>query len=327
MVWVAKAGGDFTTVTAALNAIGTTLPAATTTNRYVIRIAPGTYVEPAGILLENFVDIEGSGQANTFINANSTATDNTTVRAAAGELIAEIRNLTISNSGDISIGAIALRIIGVTPVGGFRVTNVTASVLNGGNGNTYGIYIQGSSPILTGVTANVSSFGSETAITNVNANTTMHNVTATASGGFGLNIGIDNQGSSAPSMNDVTAIVTSASGTASNFGVSNSGTASPSMNDVTATAVNGGSNFGVSHDGTGIATMTNVTASGSFGVAVSNGTVLIRDSFIAGSVNSIFRAGGVVRVGSTQLQGPVSGAMTCVDVYNVSFMALGTNCT
>lgn len=62
-MWVAKSGGDFQTVTAALDTITT----ASATNRYVIKIAPGTYNEPAGIVLKNYVDMEGSGQTNTVI--------------------------------------------------------------------------------------------------------------------------------------------------------------------------------------------------------------------------------------------------------------------
>ncbi len=70
VVWVAKAGtGTFATVTAALSSITDN----TADKRYVIKIAPGTYVEPAGIDLKNYVDIEGSGQTSTIITADSTA--------------------------------------------------------------------------------------------------------------------------------------------------------------------------------------------------------------------------------------------------------------
>lgn len=98
VVTVATAGGDFLTPSAALAAIGTTLPAATAAAGYVIRVAPGVYTEPTGIALEDYVDIEGSGQTVTTITATSTATQSTTVRAT-GTLHAEIREPRPSATG------------------------------------------------------------------------------------------------------------------------------------------------------------------------------------------------------------------------------------
>lgn len=64
IVTVAKSGGAFTTVTAALNAISD----ASTANPYLIRIGSGTFVEPT-IYLKSGVHFQGSGQQITTIVA------------------------------------------------------------------------------------------------------------------------------------------------------------------------------------------------------------------------------------------------------------------
>jgi len=60
---VAKSGGDYTTITAALAAITD----AATGKRYCIKVMPGTYTEAATLTLKSYVDIEGSGWWNTII--------------------------------------------------------------------------------------------------------------------------------------------------------------------------------------------------------------------------------------------------------------------
>ena len=106
----------------------------------MIKIAPGTYLEPAGMVLKNYVDIEGSGQTNTIITAGSSAVSNTTVRGVAGALNGEIRNLTITNTGGGG-SAVGLWLTGITPAGGFRVSSVTVTA----SGRTRAMSEQGSS--------------------------------------------------------------------------------------------------------------------------------------------------------------------------------------
>ena len=58
VVWVANSGTNtFPTVSAALASITDNGPS----NRYVIRVAPGTFNEPNGITMKDYVEIEGSG--------------------------------------------------------------------------------------------------------------------------------------------------------------------------------------------------------------------------------------------------------------------------
>ena len=78
------------TISAALAAInGTALPLATATNRYVIKVGPGTYSET--VSMKQYVDIEGSGQKLTTISGTTTG--------VVGADDAELRQLTVEAVG------------------------------------------------------------------------------------------------------------------------------------------------------------------------------------------------------------------------------------
>ena len=67
MVWVADDGtGDFFSLSAALNSITD----AADKNEYLIKIAPGEYIETANVAMKDFVDVEGSGQGITTIKGS-----------------------------------------------------------------------------------------------------------------------------------------------------------------------------------------------------------------------------------------------------------------
>lgn len=96
VVVVAKSGGDYTTISAALAAITT----ASASNPYVIRVAPGVYLEPGGIDLKPYVDIEGSGEGVTILRAFGSDTDpsvdgSSATMRALGVTPAEVRFLTV----------------------------------------------------------------------------------------------------------------------------------------------------------------------------------------------------------------------------------------
>lgn len=66
VIVVAKSGGDFTDFAAAMNSITN----ASADNHYLIKIMPGTYdfgYNGGGIMVKDFVDIEGSGTTNTIL--------------------------------------------------------------------------------------------------------------------------------------------------------------------------------------------------------------------------------------------------------------------
>lgn len=98
VVWVAESGGDFTNVQSALDSITDASP----TNPYLVRIGPGTY--PGRVTMKDWVDIEGSGPNQTTLTSEGGTVplhdggDSATVRAA-GDLHAELRDLTVANTG------------------------------------------------------------------------------------------------------------------------------------------------------------------------------------------------------------------------------------
>jgi hypothetical protein len=200
ILWVAKSGGDYTTVTAALNAIGTTIPASDSTHPYVIKIAPGTYNEPGGISLKNDVDLEGSGTDNTVITCacggpNSPFSDGTTatVRIAGPTMTTQIRDLAVTNTGP---GTYSTGIWngGGTPFGSVSLLNVNVTA-SGGVGN-YALVNDGSNMSVdhSQTTAKGSASGSETfSIANVvGGGMALNDVTADANGLGASRIGVYN---------------------------------------------------------------------------------------------------------------------------------------
>ena len=110
VIWVAKSGGQFTSVSAAMNSI-------TDTNPHLIKVAPGTYTETSTIILKNNVDIEGSGQDRTIITCNCAAVNLARQRStlyAQTTVASEIRDITIANTGGPSSGSIAVELNQVT---------------------------------------------------------------------------------------------------------------------------------------------------------------------------------------------------------------------
>jgi len=248
---VTTTGGQYNSITAALNSIGTS---ASATNRYLIYVAPGTYTET--VTMKQYVDIEGAGELTTKITqVGGTSVSTGTVIGANN---AELRFLTVENTGGNS-DAIAIYNGSASP----RLTHITATA-SGASATNLGVYNNSSSsPTMTNVTATASGGSYNYGVYNASSSPTMTNVAATASGGSSINFGVFNQSSSSPTMTNVTA---TGSGTGTiNYGVFNQSSSSPTMTNVTATASGTGSyNYGVYNDSSS-PRMTNVTASASGG--------------------------------------------------------------
>jgi len=292
---VAKSGGDFTTITAALASI---LDAAAD-NHYLIYVAPGVYTEQ--VTMKQYVDIEGAGELTTKITFAGSALATTGTVLGAND--AELRFLTVENTGGNPY-AIAIRNSSASP----RLTHVTASA-SGGTLEDYGVLNYSSSPTMTNVSASasggttsygVSSYASSPMMTNVTASASggtinygvhnsyssppMTNVTASASGGT-WNYGVYNSGS-LPTMTNVTA---SASGGIDSYGVYNYNSSSPTMTNVTANASGGTNNYGVHNYDSSSPTMTSVTANASGGT---NSYGVYNDSSLPTINNSVISASG-----------------------------------
>jgi hypothetical protein len=246
---VAKSGGDFNTITAALNSI----TSASEANRYLVKVMPGVYTET--VTMEQYVDIEGSGELATRITNIGNPSFFTGTLLGANN--AEVRFLTVVNTGGAT-NAVAIYNSSASPL----LANVIA-IASGGTYN-YGVVNYVSSPTMTNVTAN--SFGGQNAygVSNYLSSPVMSDVIVNASGGV-YNDGIENEESS-PVMTNVTA---NASDGTNNHGIDNYDS-SPTMTNVTASATGGDYAYGIGNSESS-PVMMNVRASASDGTISNTG--------------------------------------------------------
>jgi hypothetical protein len=298
VVWVADDGtGDFLLLSAALDSISD----ASASSPYVVRIAPGVYIETSLVALKTYVDVEGSGQGVTTITCEcaSASFGASSATVTAGDIVAEIRHLTINNTGSDAY-SIGVHTNGVE-AGSVSMLHVTASA-TGGTDYSFGVFNDSSSPSMSNVTASATAGNENRGVYNFESSPSMTNVTASATGGTN-NRGVHNY-SSSPSMTDVTATAT---GGTDSRGVYNYWLSSPSMTDVTATATGGTNSYGVYNNSTSSPT--------------------IRASSLTGDSHSISNGSSTALVADTMLNGAVSGAgFTCLNTYTEAFVALDENC-
>jgi hypothetical protein len=139
---VAKSGGDFTTISAALASITD----ASDSNRYLIHVAPGVYSE--SVTMKPFVDIEGSGELTTTITFTGSSSASSGTVLGADD--AELRFLTVENTGGADY-AVAIYNNSVSP----RLTHLSANA-SGGMISNFGIRNISSSMVMESVKTSVS---------------------------------------------------------------------------------------------------------------------------------------------------------------------------
>jgi hypothetical protein len=298
VIVVAKTGGDFTSIQAALNSIVD----ASDTNRYLIYVAPGVYTELVG--MKQYVDIQGSGELTTKITSDSG------LGTVQGSNNAEVRFLTVETTSS-STNAYAFASFGMSP----RLTHITA-IASGGT-NNIGVFNGGNSATLTNVTASASGGTNSYGVYNDSGSATMTDVNASASGGTN-NYGVYNNTGS-PTMTNVNA---SASGGTTNCGVYNN-TGSPTMTNVNASASGGTWNSGVKNTSS-TPTMIRVTArasggNGSYGVYNDSSSPIMTEvtAFASDGLNN----SGVYNLSSssptmTSVTATASGGSNTYGVYN-----------
>lgn len=126
VIIVAKSGGQFTNLQAALASI----PDASSDNPYVIYIGPGIYTVDDTIQLYSYVSVVGSGEGKTILTgAISSDTYNETSAILWGSSYADVSHLTIKNTGTgtYSSGIYNLQ---VSP----KYSNITIEVSGGSTG-------------------------------------------------------------------------------------------------------------------------------------------------------------------------------------------------
>ena len=297
VVIVAGSGGDFTSIQAALSSIND----ASSTNRYLVWVAPGVYSER--VTMRSYVDIEGAGELATKITFIGDPGDDGTVR---GKSNAELRFLTVENTGG-SAYAVAIVNNGSSP----RLVHVTATA-SGGSQVNYGVLNKNyGAAELIDVTATASGGSASAGVHSslATASLRLRNVVATASGASTTNSGVSNNQAS-PTMVNVTA---SASGGASARGVSNTAS-SPTIIHSVLRASDAANSYG----------LYNVATSGAY-------TVTVDSSQVSGDTAAIARDSEfTIRIGGSRVDGgPVAGSggtLTCAESFDGSGQPLGSDC-
>ena len=278
---VAVSGGDYTSPVDAIADVANWCGIPSTTNRCLVKIAPGTYdVGSNQVVMQQWVSIQGSGQEATTITGAVTSgsfaiVDNISISDST------ISDLTIENTG----GATKSRALYYVTAGSGappRLERVIAYA-SGGSTDNQAVYVSGISPIIINVNATGSggtqNYGMYIASS---SSPTITNVIVTASGGSGINNGMYIT-SSDPILTDVTTV---ASGGTTSYGIFNAASSTKMMN--------------VNAKGTG-------GSSENIGMYLISGTPFVQDSILEGTTYGV-KLGTTSRVVNSKIIGVVSDA-------------------
>lgn len=242
---VAKNGGDYSTIGAALDSIDD----ASNTRRYLIHVAPGVYNEQ--VSMKPYVDVEGSGELTTRITygGSSSPSDGT----VNGTFETELRFITVENTGGADY-AIAI----ANGSDATRLTHVTA-IASGAASTGYGISNVTCEPVIRHVTVSVSGPNHCVGIYNTTSDPfEIVDATVTVSGGATVR-GIWSRSSSAGTIRNS---VVHVSGGSTIYGIYNESDLTMDDVEVIAEGPVDSSTVGVYSDDTIALTDVNVEASG-----------------------------------------------------------------
>ena len=93
IVTVAKSGGDYTTIQAAIDSITD----ASTSNRYLVYVAPGIYSER--VTMTAYVDLAGAGRDLTKITSGGGSSLDASSAVLIGSQASTLRDLSVHNTG------------------------------------------------------------------------------------------------------------------------------------------------------------------------------------------------------------------------------------
>jgi len=341
LIVVAKSGGDFSTITDALNSV-----TGSESDRYLIKVMPGVYTET--VTMESYVDIEGSGEGLTTIAHSGIAEDgNVTVLGADH---AELRFLTVENkSGFVnslgiknsqaspSLARIHVVVSNLSSTGQStrnygiyneysspKMSDIEISVEGAGSAWSRGIYnIHSSSPLMFNIRLNVINSATTYGVHNKDQSSPdMTNISITISGGGYKNYVVYDEENSAPTMKDMGITVSGPSGSM-NYGIYNTTKASPSIKNVIVNVSGGSESYGLYADD---------TTSGESTITI----IRIFDSQIFATNSNIFLFSGTnidteLYVANTLLGGDgnvsvIDATITCFGVYDENFTALNATC-
>ncbi len=329
--------------TALTNALAGITDAAAS-KHYVLRVEAGTYDLGTGFLtMKPYVDIVGSGQQATIIEAtgNSTSLSIGTILGASNT---ELRNLQVQSTvASGSNNAFGVVISNATNV---AVRDVTVAVSASGSGGGEGIRSDNSNTLLERVT--VSGSGSASAgligLSLVGDNTastpTVRHAVVNLAGTASTLYGIYVAAFAVPAEIRYAEVVAAGSSSSNAVGLyvnwSNEGLSGNTLTVSTSTfqASGASQNYGIEIDGPPTETLlvdqTKATASGgtSYGLYNQSGLLLKADrSELSGGTGSITAASSVVYVGASHLGGAVTASTAvCAASYSGAYTALSAAC-
>lgn len=135
VVVVAQSGGDFTSVAAALGSISDS----SASNRYLVRVMPGTYTETDLVTVKAYVHVQGAG-ANVTVVTSGRSGGTPGNGAATVDLLenGRLSDLTIHNTGT---GTFGIAIYSAETSRAAVVDNVVAEANGAGGTGHYAIYL------------------------------------------------------------------------------------------------------------------------------------------------------------------------------------------
>lgn len=297
---VSAAGTDSENGTA-LKAAVDGISDASASKPYLVFIEPGTYdLGTSSLTMQEYVDIEGSGEGVTTIKS---ATFLSSTGVIIGADNTELRNLTID--GD-SVGSfmIGYYLTAGAPV----ISDVTCTATGGSIGSTC-FDIQGGSPILRHISIDMDD----------------------SSGGVQKPVHLASGASASLIKSSIRSV-----NAANSWGMSNSGgTANVYDSTFVVTGTGGPKGFyGTSGTYNIYNTSLDVSGgSGRSGVYITGGTMTVNiDRSTIASTGNVFtlQTASTLNVGASQLEGSISNTgsatITCVGAYDESFAALNTSC-
>ena len=262
---VAQSGGDYSDPVTAMSNIASWCGTPSSSNPCLLKIMPGVYdLGSSSLVMNQYVDIEGAGENSTIITSAVNSGWAATQGTLTGANNAELRLLTVKNTGTGSNGC-AIVNYSTSP----SLLHVTAIASSAGT-RSIGVFSYFSAPTLRDVTAVGAGSSYSYGIMNFTASPVMNNVTARAGYGVYSSVAIDNHFGSSPVMTNITATSDAAGGNAA-AAINLDGSTSLIMNAVVSAAGGTSANYGF-YLGGSPATISNssVTVSGSLATGVWN---------------------------------------------------------
>jgi hypothetical protein len=185
---VAPKGGDYTNPAVAMDDLAIWCGVPSAANPCLLKIFPGSYdVESNSVVMQSYVDIEGSGENVTTIIGDVGTSGSVRQGVLVGASNSEIRSLTVINNASSGNDAVGISYEFKSP----NILHVTAKA-SGGTDTNIGVYINsGASPLtLTHVTAEGAGGTNSYGIEYVDCVPTLTNVTAKAIGGSNQSYGV-----------------------------------------------------------------------------------------------------------------------------------------